>query len=203
MKSLTFTVVFLVATAIGVGFRHAVSGSSQAAPSLSALKEEKRLQLPEQTPPAVVRPARADSLQALATTVEQAEPDEVTLARVAARCGDHLLALARRHPEREAYLYQALQHYQACLAHEPTLRDPEGLFTTVRARLVEIDSLRKARAVKPAAPVAVKPAPRATVKRAEPPVPKPVPAAPVVVAPPPALMVGPDGVPIERTAPLR
>ncbi|MFO0928257.1 MAG: hypothetical protein U0736_14665 [Gemmataceae bacterium] len=203
MRPLTFAVVLVAATGIGVGFRVAVSGDSHAAHRVRPAVDEDRILLPDEAPvdgwipPPAVTPAHADSLPELATTLEEQEPDEATLARVAARCGDHLLTLARRHPDRVVYLRQAEQHYQACLAHESTVRDAGGLFTTVRARLAEIETLRQ----KPK-PAVAKPTPAPSVA-AKPSAPPPTPVPPVAAARPTAPMVGPDGVPIERAAPVR
>ncbi|MFO0881220.1 MAG: hypothetical protein U0840_28185 [Gemmataceae bacterium] len=209
MKQLTFAVVLLACTGVGLAMRHAISGDSSAAPGrptqdqldrAAGLIEPSPIDRPESRRQG---PSEGAALS-LASGTKEAPASDLVFARIAAECGTHLLDRARRAVDNTQLLHQATLHFQASLGHESG-NDP--LFAEVRAKLAEIEKLRRR--------------PRDETREKPTPAPKPAPAPaiqsasqkpselkppPTPVAVPPkaqnnsAIMVGPDGVPIRQAS---
>jgi len=185
-KILSLAVVLVAATGLSVGFRPAMSGISEASirePSAERLDRAAGLDRPGIIEGAALVPVDTGSADDRADT---------EFARVAALAGDRLLDRARQSPDNPHLLRQAVAHYRAALAHEPTAREAGDLFAAVRNKLAEIARLDRPGVAKPTPKTALPPA---IVKA--PPIPETAP----VVRTPRSIMVGPDGVEIRRSVP--
>jgi hypothetical protein len=196
MKYLTVASVLLVVTAANVGFRRGLSGSVEAARAPERAQAERiagpGVELP--VPPARKPPVALASGDDLLRRAAAEDPSDLTLARIAAECGHRLFARAQKAPSNRLLREQAIGHYQACLAHEPTCPDAGTLFADVRERIARLQRMASRPAAPPKAPAraAVPESKPAEVAResAEPPA--------KAVEAPEARMVGPDGVPYRR-----
>jgi hypothetical protein len=209
MKQLTFAVVLLACTGVGLAMRLAISGNSSAAPGRPSQDQlDRAAGLVEPSPidrPASRRqgPSEGAALS-LASGTKDAPASDLVFARIAAECGTHLLERARRAVDNTQLLHQATLHFQASLGHESG-NDP--LFAEVRAKLAEIEKLRRRPRDEIRAPAAPAPKPASTpTVPSKPSAATPVPPRPMPVAVPPkaennsSLMVGPDGVPFRRAS---
>ena len=198
-KYLSLAVVLVVATGISLGFRHAVSGTSEASrrePSYDRFDRASRLKLADR----MQGPVEGASLAVMpAGTGSGDEKFDLVCAGGAAATGDRLVNRARQSPDNPHLLRQAAAHYRAALAYEPTVRDADGLFASVRSKLIGLDReivrLDRPGVVKPTLPPAV-----VETLVSKPETPAPVVLPPVAVRPE-AIMVGPDGVEIRRVVP--
>ena len=192
MRPLSYAIVLVAATGVGVAFRHGLSGTSEASRSL---RTAGRLD----GPAAVDRPAGKregpgeGAPLATASPASGAAPGaggDLVFARIAAECGHHLLEKSRREPDNPRLLRQAAGHLRACLSHETPASSGEPLFVNARRAVEEIERLLKrheqpqAREKAPAAPAPAKP-------EAAPPAAKEESAGEPI-------MVGPDGVSFRR-----
>lgn len=184
-KCLSLALVLLIATGLSVGFRQAVSGTSEASRQ-------------EPSPERLDRTLRIEGAALTPADTSAGEKSDTEYARAAARNGDRLLDRARQSPDNPHLLTQAVAHYRAALAHEPTARNAGDLFAGVRDKLAAIDRMTRPGVAKPAA----KPTLPSAVAKATPPVAPPV-APPVLPTPatPQRIMFGPDGVEIRRAGP--
>jgi hypothetical protein len=179
-KFLSLTVVLLCATGLSVGFRQAMSGTSEASRREPPPERFERTLLLEG---AALTPADTGA----------GEKTDAEYARAAATTGDRLLDRARRTPDNPHLLRQAAAHYRAALAHEPTARNAGDLFSGVRDKLAAIDRMNR--------PGVAKPTPRPSLPPAVVKVPAPVGAPQPVAETPRRIMFGPDGVEIRQVGP--
>ena len=180
-KFLSLAVVLLIATGLSVGFRQAMSGTSEAS---------RQEPLPERFD----RPFLLEGAALVAADTGAGEKTDAEYARAAAMTGDKLLDRALQAPDNPHLLRQAAAHYRAALAHEPTARNAADLFASVRDKLSAIDRMNRPGVAKPTPKPTLPPA----VVKAPPP---PVEAPPPVIDTPRLIMFGPDGVEIRRAGP--
>jgi hypothetical protein len=175
-KLLSLAVVVLIATGLSIGFRQAMSGTSQA----SRQDQPERFDLP----------IRLEGAALAVADTGAGEKSDAEYALAAATNGDKLLDRARRSPDNPHLLRQAAAHYRAALAHEPTARNAGDLFSGVRDKLAAIDRMNRPGVAKPTPKPSLPPA----VVKAPPPIEAPKP----VAATPRQIMFGPDGVEIRH-----
>jgi hypothetical protein len=188
-KTLSLAVVLVAATGLSIGFRPAMSGTSEASIREPSGERLDRSGLADKIEGAALVPVDTGSAN------DRADRE---FARVAAAAGDRLLDRARQSPDNPHLLRQAAAHYRAALAHEPTARDAGDLFAAVREKVAALDRaiarLDRPGVAKPTTKTALSPA---IVKAPPTPEPPPTP----VVKTPRLMMVGPDGVEIRRSVP--
>ena len=178
-KTLSLALVLLVATGLSVGFRQAMSGTSEA----SRQEPPERFDLP----------IRLEGAALAAADTRAGEKTDAEYALAAATTGDQLLDRARQSPDNPHLLRQAAAHYRAALAHEPTAWNAGDLFASVRDKLAAIDRMNR--------PGVAKPTPKPVIPPAVVKAPPPVEAPPPVIETPRRIMFGPDGVEIRQVGP--